>query len=309
MPSQRPSTPRGYLDSQKSQAKNSASKTSISTGELLQLHFHRRLIARVFHGDDASNWVLKGGQALLVRWPAARYSVDVDLLSTEDTTAAAVEALKTAAARRLDDAIWFSHLSTSEQTHIERPTRKVVFMAMFENASLNYRVPVDVVTSGHAPRGTITTEKLKPPFASDCAPWPDVRMFPIEDHVAEKICATYERHTARRNPSTRYKDLVDLALFALKTPMSGEKTHEILHDEIARRRKRGMVLELPGRFEAPDPRSWTGGFRKAAQGVRELPDECRTLEGVRALADAFITPLLQAEPPAGRWHPEERTWR
>ncbi|AUI61909.1 nucleotidyl transferase AbiEii/AbiGii toxin family protein [Amycolatopsis sp. BJA-103] len=309
MPSQRPSTPRGYLDSQKSRAKNSASKTGVPAGELLQLHFHRRLIARVFHGDDASNWVLKGGQALLARWPAARYSTDVDLLSTEDTTAAAVEALKTAAALRLDDAIWFSHLSTSEQTHIERPTRKVVFMAMFENASLRYRVPVDVVTSGLTPRGIITTEPLKPPFASECTSWPKVRMFPIEDHVAEKICALYERHTARLHPSTRYKDLVDLALFALKAPISGETMHEILHDEITRRRRRGLRLEVPDGFEAPDPRSWTGGYRKAAQDVRELPDELRTLKGVHVLADAFITPLLQAEPPAGRWCPEERTWR
>ncbi|MEV6906957.1 hypothetical protein [Amycolatopsis sp. NPDC051071] len=119
----------------------------------------------------------------------------------------------------------------------------------------------------------------------------------------------YERHTIRRNPSTRYKDLVDLALFALKTPMSGEETHGILHDEVARRRKRGMVLELPGRFAAPDPHSWTGGYRKAAQGVLELPNELRTLKGVHVLADVFITPLLRDEPPAGRWHPEERTWR
>lgn len=228
-------------------------------------------------------------------------------MSTEDTTAAAVEALKTAAALRLDDDIWFAHLSTSEQPHVERPTRKVVLMAMFENARLNYRVHVDVVTSGHLPRGTITTEPLEPPFASDCGPWPAARVFPIEDHTAEKICAMYERHQSRGNPSTRYKDLVDLALFALKAPMSGKETHEILHDEIARRRERGMVLDLPGRFEVPDPRSWTGGYRKVAQGVGELPDEFRTVEGVHVLADAFITPLLQAEPPAGRWHPEERT--
>jgi predicted nucleotidyltransferase component of viral defense system len=309
MPSQRTRTPRGYLDSQKNRAKNRAETTGVSTGELLQQHFHRRLIARVFHGDDASNWVLKGGQALLVRWPAARYSTDIDLLSAEDTTDAAVDALKTAATLRLADQIWFSHLRTSAQTHVERPTRKVSFMAMFENAPLNHRVQVDVVTSGHRPRGSIATEPLRPPFASDCAPWPEVRMFPIEDHVAEKICAMYERHQAGGHPSTRYKDLVDLSLFALKSPIPGKEAHEILHDEIARRRKRGMVVDPPARFEVPDPRSWKGGYHKVAQGVRGLPSEFRTLEGVHTLADAFVTPLLQATPPRGRWNPEERAWR
>ncbi|MBE1576488.1 nucleotidyl transferase AbiEii/AbiGii toxin family protein [Amycolatopsis roodepoortensis] len=309
MPSQRLRTPRGYLDSQKDRAKNDAERAGASTGELLQLHFHRRLIARVFHGDDAANWVLKGGQALLVRWPSARYSTDIDLLSVEDTTEAAVEALKAAATLRLDDHIWFSHLGTSTQTHVERPTRKVSFMAMFENAPLNHRVRVDVVTSGHMPRGPITTEPLKPPFASDCAPWPDARMFPIEDHVAEKICAMYERHQAGDHPSTRYKDLVDLALFALKSSIPGKETHEILCDEIARRRRRGMVVNPPAGFEVPDPRSWQGGYHKAAQGVRGLPSEFRTLKGVHTLVDSFVTPLLQAEPPAGRWRPEERAWR
>ncbi|WP_228688253.1 nucleotidyl transferase AbiEii/AbiGii toxin family protein [Amycolatopsis keratiniphila] len=305
MASQHPRTPRSYLDSQK----NRAERTGASTGELLQLHFHRRLIARVFHGDEAANWVLKGGQALLVRWPSARYSTDIDLLSVENTTDAAVDALKTAARLRLDDHIWFSHLGTSGQTHVERPTRKVSFMAMFENAPLNHRVRVDVVTSGHLPRGPIITEPLEPPFTSDCAPWPEARMFPIEDHVAEKICAMYERHQVGGHPSTRYKDLVDLALFALNSPMPGKETHEILHDEIARRRGRGMVVVPPTRFEAPDPRSWKGGYRKAAQGVRALPAEFRTLEGVRDLADAFITPLLRTTPPPGWWAPGGRAWR
>jgi hypothetical protein len=243
-----------------------------------------------------------------VRWPAPRYSTDIDLLSTEGTTDAAVEALKAAAALRLDDDIWFDHISTSDQSHVERPTRKVLFMAMFENARLNYKVHVDVVASGHMPRGAVTTEPLEPAFTSDCAPWPDARVFPIEDHVAEKICALYERYRTDGNPSTRYKDLVDLALFALKASLPGA-VHRILKDEVERREKRGMVLELPDSFQVSDPRSWTSGYRKIAQGVRVLPKELRTLDGVHALADAFITPLLQSEPPAGQWRSDERTWR
>jgi hypothetical protein len=113
----------------------------------------------------------------------------------------------------------------------------------------------------------------------------------------------------RRHPSTRYKDLVDLALFALKASLPGAEMHRILRDEVERRENRGMVLELPDAFRVPDPHSWTNGYRKVAQGVRELPEELPTLDGAHALADAFITPLLQSEPPAGQWRPDERTRR
>jgi hypothetical protein len=63
-------------------------------------------------------------------------------------------------------------------------------------------------------------------------------VFPIEDHVAEKICAMYERYRTGGNPSTRYKDLVDLALFALfalKASPPGAEVHRILRDEVERR--------------------------------------------------------------------------
>lgn len=309
MATKRPLTPSAYLASQKSRARNRSKETGIPAGELLQLHFHRRLIARVFHGEDAANWVLKGGHALLIRWPAARYSTDIDLLSSEATTESAVEALIAVAALRLDDSLWFDHLTTSEQTHVERPTRKVTFMAMFDNARLNHTVNVDVVVSGHVPRGVVTTEPLEPAFVSEADPWPDARVFPVEDHIAEKICAMYERYRAGGNPSTRYKDLVDLALFALKAPVCGNRMHEILRDEIERREKRGMVLELPGAFQVPHLQSWTGGYGKAARNVGELPPDLRTLDGVHPLVHAFLTPLLQSVPPTGHWRPDERVWR
>ncbi|GAA3020893.1 Nucleotidyl transferase AbiEii toxin, Type IV TA system [Actinokineospora globicatena] len=305
----KPRTPSSYLASQKDRAKNKARETGGSFTELLQLHFHRRLIARVFHGEHAERWVLKGGQAMLVRWPAARYSSDIDLLSTEDTTAAAVEVLKVAAALRLDDEIWFGHLSTSEQVDLDNPTRNVRFRVMFEQAPLaGYEVNVDVVAADHAPRGTVTTEPLDPVFTTECAPWPEARLFPVEDHVADKICAMYELYQAKGNPSSRYKDLVDLALFAVNTSLSGIETHRILRDEAARRVRHGKNLTLPAAYRVPS-RDWSIGYRKAAQGVGELPAHLRTLDGVHDLANAFITPLLRPEPPAGKWRPLEQAWR
>jgi hypothetical protein len=81
-----PMSPRAFTSSLNARAANASKATGIPTRELLERYFHQRLLARVFHADDAG-WVLKGGQALLVRWPKARYSTDVDLLRTgEDST-------------------------------------------------------------------------------------------------------------------------------------------------------------------------------------------------------------------------------
>ena len=302
-------TPRSYLDAQKARAKNAAKQTGGNPRELLDLHFHRRLIARVFDGPEARNWVLKGGQAMLVRWPSARYSTDIDLLSSEATTNAAVEALKILAARRLDDNIWFDHLETADQTDAEHPTRKVKFRVMFESAPLGPQVSVDVAAARHLPRGEVTTEQLEPPFTTDSAPWPPARVFPVEDHVAEKICAMYELHGVNRTPSTRYKDLVDLVLFAGKVTLPGAEMHKLIRDESARRRARGVEVELPDEFRLPDERSWTAGYAQAARGVLEIPEQLRRIEHAQALAEKFITPLLRESAPDGVWQPSRQAWQ
>jgi nucleotidyltransferase AbiEii toxin of type IV toxin-antitoxin system len=302
-----PPTPGGYKSSILNRAKSEAESTPGRTaGELTGLYYHRRLLARVFHTDPA-RWVLKGGQALLVRWPAARYSTDIDLLGDQENTDEAVKALIEAAAIQLDDHIHFQHQQTTDQKHVDRPTRSVYFRAMLGNVELRRDVKVDVVVSGHTPRGAVVTEPLDAPFRVECDVWPEVRMFPLEDHVAEKICAMYEKYRAR-DASTRYKDLADLAVIALNSSFEGAMLHAVLLDEVQRRRARGMVLELPATFSVPNS-AWRSGYGKIAKTVRELPAELHNFAGVQPLMDAFLTPLLQQVPPAGRWTPETRLWR
>jgi predicted nucleotidyltransferase component of viral defense system len=303
-----PPTPGGYKSSILNRAKSAAANTpGVTAGELMGLYYHRRLLARVFHTDPA-RWVLKGGQALLVRWPAARYSTDIDLLGDQADTDEAVAALIKAAAVELDDHISFEHQKTTDQKHVDRPTRTVYFRAMFGNVELRRDVKVDVVVSGHTPRGAVVAEPLDAPFTVECDVWPEVRMFPLEDHVAEKICAMYEKHRIAGNDSTRYKDLADLAIIALNSPFDGALLHATLLEEVQRRRDRRMVLELPATFNVPNS-TWRSGYGKIARTVRELPAELNTFAGVQPLIDAFLTPLLQSTPPTGTWTPQARRWR
>ena len=307
MTTPRPMSPRAFASSLNARAANTSKETGIPTRELLERYFHRRLLARVFHADDA-DWVLKGGQALLVRWPKARYSTDVDLLRTgEDSTIdEAVAALTEAVSTSLDDHLRFEHHDTSRESAANRPSRKVRFKVMYGTWPLSM-VSVDVVVADTNPLGDIVTRRLEAPFSVESTPWPMVRMWPLEDHVADKIAAMYERHGEGQRASTRFKDLVDLVLIALHSPVRAPAAHASLHREVRRRRAAGTRLDLPETFTVPDP-AWTAGYRAAAVGTRDLPDDYRTLAGITPLADAFISPLLREPGPDGTWDCQERRW-
>jgi predicted nucleotidyltransferase component of viral defense system len=302
----RPVSPQAFANSLRARAANTAKATGIPTRELLERYFHRRLLARVFHADG-DGWVLKGGQALLVRWPKARYSTDVDLIhfsvsSMED----AVAALLAAVATPLDDHLRFEHHDTSKEAAANRPSRKVRFKVMHGLRQLSM-VSVDVVVGETTPVGDIVSERLAAPFTVESDPWPLVRMWPLEDHVADKIAAMYERHGAGLRASTRFKDLVDLVLIALNSPVQGPVAHAALMSEVERRRAAGTHLELPSAFTVPDP-AWTSGYRAEAAKARDLSADCRTLGGVTPLADAFVSPLLRIDGPAGTWDCDTRRW-
>lgn len=302
-----PLTPKAFIRSLKDRAANAAKIVGVPASELVDRYYHRRLLARVFDADP-DGWVLKGGQALLVRWPRARYSIDIDLLriSEDATIDSAVDALVATTSVDLDDHLTFSHYGTSGETIAGRPTRKVRFEVRFGLRRLAM-VSVDVVVTDHPPLGELVDERLKAPFTVAASPWPMIRIWPLEDHIADKIAAMYERHRMALVPSTRFKDLVDLVVIAHNATPSGKLTHTALHAEVSRRRRVGGHVTLPPTFEIPDP-SWVGGYSAQAAKIHDLPPDCRTLAGATPVADAFITPLLQARPPPGRWTPNQLLW-
>lgn len=307
MTSSPPWSPRDYQNLITDRARNRSRSTGVPVDQLIDRYYHRRLLARVF-GADPDGWILKGGQALLARWPQARHSRDIDLLrsSPESSVDAAVTALLAAVDTAADDHLHFVHQDTSAERTAGSPTRKVRFTVMFGLRQLA-TASVDVVAMDFAPCGEVVTEPLTPPFDIDCDPWPDVRMWPLEDHVADKVTAMYERHGASGLPSTRYKDLVDLVLIAIKSPLAGTATHTALHTEVSRRRLLGVRVTLPAVFEIPD-RSWRAGYRTQAGQAHDLPAEYRELDTIVPLADALVTPLLQGRPPRGRWCPVTLGW-
>lgn len=287
-----------------SRARNKARETGDKAGDLVTRFYLSRLMQRVFHHDPA-NWMLKGGQALLVRWPHARHSSDIDLLATSsDGLAQAVERLRAAAALDLDDLVRFEYISAGNERQ-EGAMTKVKFYAYCGSVKAA-DVSVDVVT-GRYPHGQPARQLLRSPIDIELG---DVAatayMWPLEDHVADKIAAMYEVHKPDR-ASSRYRDLVDLVIIACSSDIGGRITHQALRAEVQRRNAQGIVqITLPGQFTVPAD-TWSSGYAKAAKDALHLDERYRTLRGATPLADRFVSPLLAADPP-GRWDHTESRW-
>ncbi|MFK0223760.1 nucleotidyl transferase AbiEii/AbiGii toxin family protein [Streptomyces vinaceus] len=271
---------------------------------LMRGFFFQRLTARVFTADP-DGWLLKGGQALLVRYPGgARLSKDIDLQRLTGTTEEALDALLMAAALDLRDHMRFVpqavRLQGTDGDGINQTFDVYIGLNKIDS------IRVDLVTNK-----TVTAQpadfRLMPrpdvPWPTD---WPRVRLYPVVDHLADKICAMYEWHNGSI-PSSRFRDLADILLIGQNEVVAAIDAHHALHAEAAYRRARTSATELrlPTVFEMP-AQTWRAGYGKAAKEVAGL-NGCATWDEAAPAADAFITPLLGA-PFTGTWYPDKAEW-
>lgn len=251
-------SPRAFRRDLTERANKEAQARGETGGDLLQQFYYDRLLARLFTRDP-DGWLVKGGQALLRRYRQARHTRDLDLLYKQAGADLheAVAHLREAAALDLNDHLRFEFRDASPITKGSHAQR-VRFTLYVGNTEITV-ISVDLVT-GQAPFGRPTTRALEP-----CIPdtgvtdWPELRLYPIVDHVADKVCAMYERHGEEGIPSSRYRDLVDLLLIALREDIDGAELQRALRCEANRRRARGVNLSLPRTFEVPDAATWNVG--------------------------------------------------
>jgi hypothetical protein len=125
---------------------------------------------------------------------------------------------------------------------------------------------VDLVGTGI--RMTGQPEEV-PPLAHGVIPEVEqhgYRAYPLADHVADKIAATYEEHGETRRPSTRYRDLVDLVAIVNGASVSAEAQSCALRSEFDRR-----GLTVPEHFDVPDPALWARGYAAEARRSCSTP--------------------------------------
>lgn len=273
-------------------------KSQTSQWSLQQLQrqlAYDRLLERLYLVDDG--WIVKGATALLARDIGVRGSLDVDVYREKAREIAEAE-LREATAKDIGD--WFRFELGPSQPAADDAGGTRIPVTAYVGATVWVEFHVDLV--GADLRMTGQPEEV-PPLARVLIP--DVEQhgylaYPLVDHIADKVAATFETHGEKQMPSTRYRDLVDLVAIATNASVSAEELREAVSSE-ARRRK----ITLPAKFDAPDRELWEKGY--AAEAARSLLPSAHVLDEALAIVCPFIDPIL-AGTAGGSWDPNRHAW-
>ena len=128
-----------------------------------------------------------------------------------------------------------------------------------------------------------------------------VRLHPVENQMADKVCAMYGTYSG--GPSTRYRDLYDLAFLADRA----EPDQTVLVAALSTQQAKRRIL-LPSAMSAPTP-GWPAEYNRAARRMAGAKDPYRDFDTAIAKAAAVINSALtqvagSPQPPAGVTGPQ-----
>lgn len=197
-----------------------------------------------FFAQDAGDWLVLGGNALLIRTGGGRFTTDIDLARSNawETVEELRESIERAliAGDRPDD---FDFHVGSCKPHSEpdrygygQKTAEIQIVVTFGGREFA-TFGLDVTTKRHVESG-VDSRPLKPVLIDDPAlqDLPEIPLVPVENHLADKIAAMYEYHGADgTTASTRYRDLADIIRIVEELEFNENRLVEVLRHEQARR--------------------------------------------------------------------------
>ncbi|BAJ73202.1 histidinol-phosphate/aromatic aminotransferase and cobyric acid decarboxylase [Microbacterium testaceum StLB037] len=284
----------------KTRAKTEAAVSGLPAGALLRRFVVDRFLARVF-ALPGNKWVLKGGNAVLTRVHDARTTKDIDLLAELADLDAAVERLREAIQIDLGDHFRFAITDTraaSGGTMQPDVDGYKVSIDAYCGVTPRHRFSVDIVTGS-----LMTTEPdtQTRPGLVPAIPATSVRLYPVVDHIADKLCATQSTYgTAGDQPSSRVRDLVDLVVFARTQRIDGTELADAIAAECAHRGLPGVPVFSP-------PEAWRRLYPTQARAVPACGDVL-TFDGAVDLTRALLDPALDRTATGRQWSPDALTW-
>lgn len=286
-----------------SRAKETANATRADHGALVRRFVYDRFLARVFHDLDAP-WVLKGGTAVLARVNDARTTKDVDLLVELDNLDIALEWLRASVAVDLGD--HFRFVITGYDASVGGAGQPQVggyrvHVDAYCGAIKKQTLGVDLVTGSLM---TTAPEINTPPAVLELRGLtsPTLRLYPVVDHIADKLCATQATYGAAGNlPSSRVRDLVDLVVFARTQDVDGDCLIVAIRAEWTHR-------SLPGEPLFAPPESWSRRYPPIAKAVRAC-DGLTTFTAATEFVSTFLGPALNQSAAGKRWAAAESAWQ
>lgn len=219
------------------------------------------------------------------------------------TVQAAVDELRAAVERDLGDHFRFQLGPATAPT--DRPgqpetAQAKLPVAAFVGTTLFERFSIDVVVGGIM---TTTPEAVSPSIVIefDGLVAPTYQLYPVVDHIADKLCATFEKHGDSDKPSSRSRDLIDLVVLArTQTIDAAMLTAAIEAERLHRSLPRIEAFAAPSEWEKP--------YSTDAKVVAEC-DGYRTLDDAVAFIRRFLDPVLSGDQPRGTWSPSQLAWR
>lgn len=302
----RPQTPQALRRSLDDRLRAAAGRRGVAAPPIRKQYVFALLFKRMF-SEGTGRWTLLGGNALLLRTGGGRFTDDIDLARTDDWADenTLLSELREIGARDAGDGFRFEFSHADLRDHTDRygyGTRSarlhgqaLLANKLFEPFTIDVTLrrhiegPVDHIT----PLPVIDHESL-----SDL---PEVPLVPIENHLADKICAMYELHQDGK-PSNRYRDLADIVRIVNELEISASRLAEILRHEQGRRE-----ITLPLAMATPHS-SWTNSYPQASGQFADFPAEFHTLDASLHRAADCLNPVLSGDLTRGTWDPSSQAW-
>lgn len=272
-----------------------AAESRWSLQQLQRQIAYDRLLERLYLVDEG--WVVKGATALLARDLGVRATIDIDVYRDVAQETAVTE-LRQAAAMDIGD--WFRFEVGAAQPIADEIVALRVPVTAYVGPTVWQSFRVDLV--GGAASMTGEPEQV-PPLARVMMPNVEqhgYRVYPLVDHIADKVAAFYQRYGDGLRPSTRYRDLVDLVAIVTVASVGADDERDALSSQFGRR-----GLALPARFDVPDRPLWEAGYAREAE--RSLLDVAGTLDEALEIVRPFIDPVLDGSA-SGKWSPARCAW-
>ena len=282
--------------------RDAARNTPGNTGDAIRRFYYDRFLCRIF-SDDTSPFVLKGGQMLLARLSGARYTRDIDMVSSSLLPDEEVDLLIELTSKDLGDFISFDYVRREPIADEEeyRSGYKVIFSARLgvrEVETISVDVVRDDIDFGKPdivnPQDRITLPELKQ------VPYPS---YPIEFAIADKVGATLQFYNGRR--SSRIKDLFDLALICSELSFDAERLQARLMLEF---KLRG--IDTPSEFDVPPNWLTTQASTYSKMAQRSTNTHVpKTVTEAKNLVARCLNPVLNKAILKGIWSPEQLMWK
>ncbi|MEV0287244.1 nucleotidyl transferase AbiEii/AbiGii toxin family protein [Kribbella sp. NPDC050820] len=288
---------------------NEAKSRGVAADPVRKQYIFTILLSRIFQDHNAP-WVLLGGNALLIRTGGGRFTQDVDLARETPWTSpeAALSELRQFSSRPYHgDPFEFELHSVTAQREADpygygAETAKVKARGLLGRQVFE-SFTIDLTTRRHVD-APVDQVPLKPVIEhATLQDLPSVPTTPIEHHLADKICALYERYGQNGDEaSTRYRDLTDIVRIVAALPFDAARLTTVLRREAGRRR-----TTLPKKVQAPSE-DWFVAFPRAAAGFAEYSRKYWDLNAALTFCSICLDEVLSGERIRGIWDPHHRSW-